>query len=292
LTRHVVRSGRPSPHGLKPPALIGLLYCPTGRRIFVFRQLQPIATGLGFTVLEDHLKQAIEKDTQTLLLEQRWAQKRRTGKLSDKQIKAQNEVVRIDRRLDRTLSSLRDAAVAQRRGAEEDDKEVIEMVDTLLDAIFPNGVVAVTKQTFPEELTSVQEILRKLATDELSLLVKELGLTRIVDRLKKLADKYEAAQKTAGTLDFGEVRAARQKGQNLLLRAVAKIVGAYDEPDGDSAKHRAALMLPVLKQNEAIRAHFIKARRPAPDIDPNTGEEQDTEIDEEIPVGAPGEGEK
>ncbi|MRG96974.1 hypothetical protein [Polyangium spumosum] len=53
---------------------------------------------------------------------------------------------------------------------------------------------------------------------------------------------------------------------------MAKILGTYDEPTGDHAEKRAALLAPVVKQNEAIRQH-LRARRSAPDVDPKTGEE-------------------
>ncbi|TKD01851.1 hypothetical protein [Polyangium fumosum] len=69
------------------------------------------------------------------------------------------------------------------------------------------------------------------------------------------------------------MKAAREAGQNYLLRIVARILGTYDEPTGDHAEKRAALLAPVVKQNEAIR-HNIRTRRSTPDVDPKTGEEQ------------------
>ena len=48
---------------------------------------------------------------------------------------------------------------------------------------------------------------------------------------------------------------------------------ALDEPSGAQAESRAALLAPILKQDQAISDH-IRARRSVPDVDPKTGDEQ------------------
>jgi len=155
-------------------------------------------------------------------------------------------------------------------------------VETFLHAIFPNGVAAITNAPYDVELVAVKAIVGKLQGD-LAPLVLKLGLGVNATRITKLVQKYDEALKSTDDLDFGMVKAAREAGQNYLLRIVAKILGTYDEPTGDHAEKRAALLAPVVKQNEAIRSH-IRARRSAPDVDPKTGEEQ---LAEE-PTGAGG----
>jgi hypothetical protein len=118
----------------------------------------------------------------------------------------------------------------------------------------------------------VKAIVAKLQ-GELAPLVAKLGLKLNVDRLVKLAQQYDDALKAVDSIDFGMVKAAREAGQNNLLRLVAKVLGTYDDPEGEHVIRRNALLAPVLKQNEAISQH-IRARRSAPDVDPKTGEDQ------------------
>jgi hypothetical protein len=102
--------------------------------------------------------------------------------------------------------------------------------------------------------------------------VQKLGLGLNAQRLAKLSAEYEEALKGVDTLDFGKVKAAREQGQVLLVRLAAKIMGTFDEPTGEHAEKRAALLGPIVKQNQAISDH-IRARRAVPDVDPKTGEE-------------------
>ncbi|MDI1449668.1 hypothetical protein [Polyangium sp. 6x1] len=246
---------------------------PTGRRLFTFYRVREIAVNLPAPAIETLAVEAIAADEKTQALEQRWTVKRRSGKPSAKQLRDQRSLQVADIRLDKALSGLRDAAEALIRGADEDeDKALIADVEHFLHAVFPNGVGAVTGAAYDVELVAVKAIVGKLQGD-LAPLVQKLGLGVNAARIASLAQTYDAALKAVDNLEFGAVKAAREVGQNYLLRIVAKILGTYDEPAGDHAQKRAALLAPVVKQNEAIR-HHIRTRRSAPDVDPKTGEEE------------------
>lgn len=269
-----------------------LVQFPTGRRIYTFHRVYDIAKALPAPAVDALVAEAIAADEKTFALEQRWATKRRTGKPSAKQVRDQKALQRLDIQLDNALSGFRGAGEALLKGADEDeDKELIADVETLLHAVFPNGVAAITNAPYDVELVAVHAIVGKLQ-GELAPLVQKLGLDVNAARITKLVMKYDEALKSTDDLDFGMVKAAREAGQNYLLRIVAKILGTYDEPTGDHAQKRAALLAPVVKQSEAIRQH-IRARRSAPDIDPETGEEQLPEEaaapgSAEEPLAAPG----
>ena len=269
--------------------VLHLLVFPTGRRIFTFYRVYEIAKALPAPAIEALAIEAIAADEKTLALEQRWATKRKSGKASAKQLRAQKALQQADIQLDHALSGFRDAGEALLKGADEiEDQELIAGVESLLHAIFPNGVAAITNAPCDVELVSVKAIVGKLQ-GELAPLVQKLGLDVHAARIAKLAQKYDEVLKGTDELDFGAVKAARAVGQNYLLRIVAKVLGTYDEPIGDHAEKRAALLGPVVKQNEAIRQH-IRARRSTPDIDPKTGEEQMPEETGgvEEPPAAPG----
>ena len=254
------------------PAVLTLNQFSTGRRLFTFYRILEAATKLNATDIVSLAQKAISADEETAKLEQRWAQKRRNGKVSAKQAKAQKALQALDSRTDRAITGIRDGAESAIRAADEDEKALIDEVEHFLNEIFPNGVAAITSQSYDEESVSVKAIVGRLNGD-LAPTVSKIGLTLQVQRLTKLAAQYEEAVSAVDTLEFGKVRAAREVGQGFLLRLAAKTIGIFDEPTGDHAEKRAALLLPILRQNQAISDH-IRARRSVPDVDPQTGEEQ------------------
>ncbi|MDI3287212.1 hypothetical protein [Polyangium sp. 15x6] len=266
--------------------LLQLNQFPTGRRRYTFYRVREIAQKLHAPAIETLATEAIAADEKTHALEQRWATQRRSGKRSAKQVRDQSALQQADIRLDKGLSGLRDAGEALIQGADEvEDAALIADVEHFLHEVFPNGVAAVTGAPYDVELVTVKAIVGKLQGD-LAPLVQKLGLSVNADRVASLAQKYDEALKKVDNLEFGVVKAAREVGQNYLLRIVAKVLGTYDEPTEHHAQMRSALLAPVVKQNEAIR-HHIRTRRSAPDVDPNTGEEELSEETTEAPA-APG----
>lgn len=259
--------------------LIQLNQFSTGRRLHAFGQVLGQAQKVGFPALEAHLVSAIAADEETWKLELRWSVQRRRGKLSAKQLKAQKALQKLDGQVDRALSGLQDGALALIRGAGDDEQALVGKVEGFIDAIFPGGAGAITSLSYAVELTAVQQIVARLQGD-LAATVAELGLGVQAARLAKLCGAYAAAQASVDTLEFGTLRAARAEGQYRLLEAVAIVLGAHHAKTGEDARKRAALLLPILRQNEAITEH-IRARRAVPDVNPATGEEE--------PVEPPGE---
>jgi hypothetical protein len=129
-----------------------------------------------------------------------------------------------------------------------------------------------TSLGFVDELAAVENILTAFDAD-LAPSVAELGLTRLAKRLAKLAVEYRSALDAPEpeVVRFGEIRAARAQGQQHLLQAVAQILGKHWRDTPEDVAARAALMAPILKQNEAIR-QSLRTQRPVEDIDPVTGE--------------------
>jgi hypothetical protein len=248
-------------------SLISLYSFSTGRRLFAFRQLHALTQSptYAFPTLETHLTAALAHDHITRDLERRYAISPATSP------NGLTEARRVDILVDRTLSSLRDAAVAQAMGADEGDP-IIATSESFVRSVFPKGVNDLTSRGFVEELSAVENILTAFNTD-LAPSVAELGLTRLAKRLAKLAVEYRAALDAPDpdVVRFGEIRAARAQGQQHLLQAVAQILGKHWRDTLEDVTARAALMAPILKQNEAIR-QSLRTQRPVEDIDPVTGE--------------------
>ncbi len=235
----------------------------TGRRTFALQQMKPIAADLEEKALVTMINRALEHENKTLKLEAAWEA---SGYNSDPQ-----RVKKVDVKVDRTLTAIRDTASAQARAVEPGEK-LHKNVHELLGQIFPAGVNAISSMPYVEELMAVDTIVKQLKGPFASH-VQELGLGRLADRLAELAKEYREAQleKPAGDIDFGHLRAARAKGQEQLLQVVAVVIGTYYGSTPEHTRLRTALLEPFLDQQEAAR-QMMKSRRPLEDIDPTTGE--------------------
>jgi hypothetical protein len=273
-------------------ALISLYVFPTGRRLFALGQVAARAKSRDFPELAKHCSAAITHDRECLSLERRWeglvAESKGKAAPAPPAAGAPPNAADVDPLVDRTLTAIRDHAVSQTAGASPEDP-IHTTVAAFLKEIYPAGVVEVTKLAYVEELAAVDVIVGLLQGKDLSAVVKDLGLGRLVKRLADLAVVYRASLLTqpAGALAFGDVRAARIKGQDLLLEAVAMVIGKYHSSSPDDVAARNDLLGPILDQNEAIGV-ALKGRRSVVDVNPETGAaDPSVPAAPEVP-GAPG----
>jgi hypothetical protein len=152
------------------------------------------------------------------------------------------------------------------------DDETPLLAGSLLTACFPRGVQAVTQTTFVEQLSLVDGILSELKANHADT-VRKLGLNHFVKRIALLNDEYRSAQHTGAppSVDFSQVRGARQRGQDFLLEVIAMIVGRFPLTTNEHVGARQKYLAPVLEQNEAIGS-YLRSRRSVEDVDPETGE--------------------
>lgn len=232
----------------------------TGRRLFALGRIMKAAGEQSFPELEAHCAIAIKQDRYTRTLENRWAAP----------AERTSAVQPIDVKVDRALVAIRD--VVQGHAGEDEEEEPRMEARALLTAIFPEGVVAVIQLPYVEELSAVERILETLKGKKFAPLVAEMGLGRKVKHLTKQAAEYRAALEAAAPeqVAFDKVRAARADGQDMLLQAVAMIVGKHRTRTEADVAARVALLGPILEQNEAIRL-YLKARRAVQDVNPDTG---------------------
>ena len=79
----------------------------TGRRIFALQQVQKIASDTGFKELAAHITPALKHDAKTHEIELQWSRIPVTAP------RGQAETQRVDALTDRTLTAIRDTAMAQ-----------------------------------------------------------------------------------------------------------------------------------------------------------------------------------
>jgi hypothetical protein len=245
----------------------------TGRRIVAVRKIRKVALGMGaHPIIITHTGEALEHDHNTRRLDLMWIG-HRDGQLIFSELRP------IDDLVDTSLTGVRDGAVSLTKGARPGDI-IAAKANQFLAAIFPAGVGAVTTLQCVDQLAAVEVIAEKLQ-GELAPMVRELGLTLQVNRLLDLVPEYrQAIENRPASMDFNIVRQAREQGQTYLVELVALILGTYYKSnDPDHIAARAALLAPIIEQQEAIRV-YRQARRPLVDLDP------DTELPEFFPAAA------
>lgn len=244
----------------------------TGRRLFALGQVMIRAQALGITEVADHAQAAIAHDDQARTLDIRWAARDAPAAL--------DALVRpIDIKTDRLLTTIRDRAAGMRDLATPAN-DLEAKVETFLRTVYPLGVAHITSKPYVEELAQVDRIVKLThgPQAELAALVTELGLTAHIQRLADLAEEYRAALalRSAKDLSFDDVRAARARGQELLLETVALIIVHTRGDAPATVAARTSLLGPVLAQNDAVR-EYIRLRRRVEDVNPETGEVEPAE---------------
>ena len=255
-------------------SLINLYVFSTGRRLFALAQVMKAASERSFPELEAHCALCIKHDRNTRALETQWAAPVQRAPL----------VQPIDVRADRTLVAIRDVAQSH-ADAEEEDEVLRAAVRAMLTALFPEGVLAVIHLPYVEQLSAMDGILETLKSKKFAGLVADLGLNRKVKQLAKQVAEYRAALESPApeVVGFDKVRVARAEGHDLLLQAVAMILGKHRTRSAEDVAARGALLGPILVQDEAIRV-YLKNRRTVQDVNPETGA-----VDPNAPIGeAPG----
>jgi Family of unknown function (DUF6261) len=250
-------------------SLIDLHQFPTGRRLFALRRVhERVRERDGDPGLLARIEAAIAQDERTRALEVAWrAQSDRTQHGVGAQA--------LDAELDRSLSAL-DQVLAAQLKAFGPEHERHQAAAALREAAFPNGLGAVTSLPYVLEAEEVRRILDELRRPAMVQAVDRLGLTPQVEGIAELNQRYgELLSVNRVTVSFDQVAQARAEGQARLAWLVVYLVVAFDE-DPDA---RAAVLAPVFEQDEAI-ARSRKGRRPAADVDPQTGEETDEANDD------------
>ena len=247
----------------------------TGRRIFALRRMRDQALRLGATEIVARIVMVLAHDATTRRLDLAWSgARRRRG--------SGGAVSAMDNRMDRALAGLRDLIRSLASAATASDP-IHGQVQELLDAIFPAGVRAITNLPVIDQLAAVETIVELLQGD-LAPLVAALNIQPQVQRVIELAGEYRAViEASESQVTYPEVDSARRTGHELFCSVIALVISTYHRSDlAEHLEARAALLGPVLEQNEAVRV-YLRSRRPIVDVDPVTGEPTDPVDDDESP---------
>lgn len=244
-------------------SIINLYEFTTGRAQFAMRGIRRLAEAEKNAELMAHADATIAQIEITRQLERRWSAEPHKSP-------AKPAAAALSPLLDAAVAAIRDAAVAQAKGADMDDP-IHEQVSTFLKKVYPNGVSAVTGLPAIEKLAAVDDTVALLQGDQAPA-VQELGLARVTKRLADRAEDYREALEAppVSLVAWDRVRTARAESQGMLLETVCIIIGQHHQRTEEGTAARLARLAPILEQNDAI-GRYLRARRAVDDVDPETG---------------------
>jgi hypothetical protein len=112
--------------------------------------------------------------------------------------------------------------------------------------------------------------------------IAALNLHNLSADLRQARDAFETALVTRDRFNpttWDEVKAARAAGQQLYLQVVVQILAQFPGQSGEDADARATLLSPVWQQEDQVRAFRRQRRGPLLDVDPQSGELLETDVD-------------
>lgn len=250
----------------------------SGRRLFVYREIKDIAKELNQPTLVAHIDKAYAYEIKVRDLEEQW--------LSQKGLGVSSDLRPYDNALDRSLTGFAKYCESFQHGMDEDNPTYIA-ASRISNAAFPNGVLAITRLPYVDELSSVEALLKKLSKDEYKDALTKLNMSLMLNNIKtKYQEFYDAYNNVKSqSVNYGDVKAARTQGQQYLVQMVAIILGTFYN-DEDHVAKRQRLLTPLNRQLLRI-AELVSKRRTITDVDPESGKEVSEASEEPTPSEEP-----
>jgi hypothetical protein len=249
--------------------LISIPFLTTGRRLFALKQCLELAKELMLAPLVTLIEEAILHDQGTIGMERAWTRSKKVSK-------ARGNAVVLDNSIDGIIGSIQ-STMLNHKVALAPNNPIVKAADIILSQLFPEGVKPIITLPFEEQLSVNDDIVNRLKTD-----LKEAcaltGIAGYVENLETLNEAFRLElRKTATKETTFDVIEARQAEGNLFVRqVVALVLGTFYQKTAEASEKRSALLKPILDQCERLR-QSRKGRRPAGDVDPDTGDELPSE---------------
>lgn len=247
-------------------SLLSLYVFPPGRAIHALERVAAAAASLGMDEIVAQAGKAMAQFHRALDLQTRL----RVGRAS----LYGPTTFKLDKQVDRGLAAVDDYLAGQTRLFAQGHPRA-RAAATLRVALFPEGLAAITNQPYVQQHVDVDLMLETYATPELAPARAELtDLDAMMDRVAELNRQYGASIDgyDRGRPSREDLRAAQKLGQDHLAETVVLIAARHILAPPDQRPAVAALLEPILRQNEAIRTTRRRRRKP-PDVDPGTGQE-------------------
>lgn len=241
---------------------------PAGGMIFATQSTRAVAVELGDTAIVESCDTCLQAARAYYDRDAQWQRTKNAPKA-----RGDGEAIALDPLVDRAVSGLFNHAENLTRSLPP-DHDLLVVAREFNRLAFPNGAEGITKLNHPEEAVAVNELLRRFdAGNDLAPFVAKLGLAALVEGLRVLGVKFDAAvrKSTPGETTWDQVKEASADAHERYVQLIALIIGKYNLQTPEHVKARTALMAPILKRDTEV-AEALKHRRPVVDVDPATGD--------------------
>lgn len=231
---------------------------PAGRRIFALESILAVACQVGDDALMMRCESALDINRQARQIEMRYQSNK------SKRTRARGDSVEIDAQIGDVLAGMCTVAQGQAVGDDEVAKAALEFILE----VAPDGIAALTRQSFEAQLADARVLFDRFESD-LARLIELLGLGRHVAQLKVLIPRFarELSQVHGDVVTYSQVKESDTAARDAFAVTIFHILANYAE----NSVTRDALLHEYDRQLRLLSEYYRRHRRSV-DIDPNTGE--------------------
>lgn len=257
--------------------LIDIYLFPPGRGIHALERVQAGAIALGLDWIAAHAASGLAQFHALMDLQVRF----RIGRVN----LYGPDTIDLDNQVDRSLTTVDTHIEGQGRLFAEDHPRAIA-AGILRPALFPEGVAAITRQSFVQQRVSVDQLVATYFAPALAPARADLPeLDPMIARVAELNQQYGASIDAydRDRPSSEKLRAVQERAQCLLAETIVLIVAAALRAAPEQREGVEALLEPILRQNEALR-QSRRRRQPVQDIDPISGDEPADDAPVDVPA--------
>jgi hypothetical protein len=257
--------------------LVNLYLFPPGRGIHALERVHAGALALGQDEVVLYAADGIVQFRTVAELQTRF----RTGRVN----LYGADTIELDNQLDRSLTTIDTHLEGQIRLFPAVHPRAVA-AGVIRPVLFLEGVAAITRQSFVQQRVSVDRMIEAYHAPALVPARADLPeLDPMVARVAELNQQYgtsiDAYDRERPSGD--RLRAAQERAQNCLAEVVVLILAASLRGAPEQRASVAALLEPIMRQNEAVR-QSRRRRQPVQDVEPIDGDDLP---DDDTPASAP-----
>ena len=240
------------------------------RRILIIRAILRYAEEQGHSQVEELARWALDEDTQVHQLHRQWRRNRNVNE------GVRTEALELDRRADRALSGIANAALNFQRNAPP-DHPLHKLATAFLKEFFPDGVGAITNQPYERQLADMREYVELWKSPDWSDAIAQFNAQLFVETTESLLPSYEEAlvSPKRREITHDQLVAADASGRDRLASVIGLILGLFGQDDPTNNIIRQEYLATYDDQTARL-SQYHSRRSPIPPVDIDTGEELDT----------------
>lgn len=255
-------------------SLLNVYELPVGRRLHALRQMQvQVSADASVSELHPVITSTMDVNTVALHCRTQW------GEAKNVKTTYPEAAILLNQEHDQIFASVERVSSGMADGMPP-GSPLAEAGARLVATVFAEGLAPLTQKDFVQQRETTNVWLSRMDAD-LAEAVDTLGLRPMVERLgvvNKEMGRIIDEVKGRAKVSYDDVRSTDAAGQRAMLQLIAVICGRFSGREPGDDEKRAALLAPILAQNEKV-AELYRRRSRVTDVDPESGEENDPPIE-------------